>query len=916
MAGSTASADSLHSRFSDIRDSDAGDESAGAKLWMVYISEAEKYDKALVEGWKSDMEGLLIFAGLFSASLTAFLVESYKSLTPDQGAITIALLAQISRQLDAQANAPVADLATLTAFHPTPSSLACNIFWFLSLGFSLSCALIATLVEQWARDFIQKTEMRPSPVIRARILSYLYFGLQRFGMHTTVAFLPLLLHASLILFFAGLVAFLHPINMLLMTIAAVMLGLIFATYAYLTVLPIYSSDCPYRTPLSAMTWALFLRLRAAFNARHKFATDEESTIAHHDSSIPKNMPTLTEAMMRAATQNSHERDQRDARAIVWTVESLTDNNELEPFVEALPDLIFGRRTYGGMIETLLEDPDIHLVSRIQSLLRSCDSGVLHPALQSRRRLLCIKALWSLANFVGSHGASRRFSPSFDVELLVPRPNDNSMTTCHLISASCLVRWCRFSSLAKVVRDVISMLEPDGSTITRQDLRRRLEMVQGQAGEVGYTEFSDAFSSLVSLDADEPLLIERSREVLKSFDNYGYDVLTGYLHDSAALNDMPYEFEATCLTIQPFGVRPNMTVQMKLKRTFVDIISMHADRLRGNKEVHQIDIAVDTILQLLQRNLEFMDADFCGAVTRYVEPRREIPQRRGLRQCDPKFIGGLITKHLGNLHHNHLEVVEQIWSLSLWHPTLLAAFDEKTIAAINAAPRFPISACVITVVKWHILMASADLPSEQLDSLMDRMDIPPPSTGDTPEKRWQEGHFALLVDFLEQYRSLSVLIDWTKNRAAETFDCLTRFDRWAFIPPPLQQRFAEWFLSMMTPPTVTSHVSMIQQIIDWNNLSSGTFDDPTARSTICQALATYSGTLSSGDEESRFNLRNIDILLAILNPIIPPGTEDPDSEATDVPTPMLDIPATPDGEQHHVSTNKNIDDTLPSPPSSQ
>jgi len=34
---------------------------ASAKLWAVYISEAEKYDKALVEGWKSDMEGLLIF---------------------------------------------------------------------------------------------------------------------------------------------------------------------------------------------------------------------------------------------------------------------------------------------------------------------------------------------------------------------------------------------------------------------------------------------------------------------------------------------------------------------------------------------------------------------------------------------------------------------------------------------------------------------------------------------------------------------------------------------------------------------------------------------------------------------------------------------------------------------------------------
>ncbi|KAJ7467690.1 hypothetical protein FB451DRAFT_1092824, partial [Mycena latifolia] len=223
------------------------DELAGAKLWAVYISEAEKYDKALVEGWKSDMEGLLIFAGLFSASLTAFLIESYKTLTPDQGAITIALLEQISRQLDQSSNAKPAASAPFTA---SPASLACNTLWFLSLGLSLSCALIATLVEQWSRDFIQRTEMRPSPIIRARIFSYLYFGMQRFGMHTMVEFIPLLLHVSLLLFFAGLVAFLLPVNPVVMGVAAVLLGFISATYLYLTVLPIISSDSPYRTPLS------------------------------------------------------------------------------------------------------------------------------------------------------------------------------------------------------------------------------------------------------------------------------------------------------------------------------------------------------------------------------------------------------------------------------------------------------------------------------------------------------------------------------------------------------------------------------------------------------------------------------------------------------------------------------------------
>jgi hypothetical protein len=37
------------------------EEAASAKLWAVYVSEAEKYDRGLVESWKSDMEGLLIF---------------------------------------------------------------------------------------------------------------------------------------------------------------------------------------------------------------------------------------------------------------------------------------------------------------------------------------------------------------------------------------------------------------------------------------------------------------------------------------------------------------------------------------------------------------------------------------------------------------------------------------------------------------------------------------------------------------------------------------------------------------------------------------------------------------------------------------------------------------------------------------
>jgi hypothetical protein len=44
---------------------DPSEEAAASKLWAVYASEAEKYDRSLVESWKSDMEGMLILASVF-----------------------------------------------------------------------------------------------------------------------------------------------------------------------------------------------------------------------------------------------------------------------------------------------------------------------------------------------------------------------------------------------------------------------------------------------------------------------------------------------------------------------------------------------------------------------------------------------------------------------------------------------------------------------------------------------------------------------------------------------------------------------------------------------------------------------------------------------------------------------------------
>lgn len=103
-------------------------------------------------------------AGLFSASVTAFIVESYKTLKPDSGDMTVTLLMQISQQLDGSSNgSPKNALKSPDIFIPTSSAIRVNLFWFLSLCFGLACALAATLVEQWARNYLQGIDRRPPP---------------------------------------------------------------------------------------------------------------------------------------------------------------------------------------------------------------------------------------------------------------------------------------------------------------------------------------------------------------------------------------------------------------------------------------------------------------------------------------------------------------------------------------------------------------------------------------------------------------------------------------------------------------------------------------------------------------------------------------------------------------------------------
>ncbi|KAI9435114.1 hypothetical protein H4582DRAFT_1817862, partial [Lactarius indigo] len=183
--------------------------------WSMYLIEAEKQDDKAAESWKGDTDGILVFTGLFSATVATFIIESYQQLSPDSSDTTNALLIQLSRQLVNISNgSPLESVAAQfnQPFQPTASAVRVNVLWFLSLVFSLTCALSATLMQQWTRRYRELAQRRGAPHRRGYVRAYIFDGISKFEMARVVATMPMLLHVSVFLFFVGLVDFLFPID--------------------------------------------------------------------------------------------------------------------------------------------------------------------------------------------------------------------------------------------------------------------------------------------------------------------------------------------------------------------------------------------------------------------------------------------------------------------------------------------------------------------------------------------------------------------------------------------------------------------------------------------------------------------------------------------------------------------------------
>ncbi|KAK1225994.1 hypothetical protein PQX77_000673 [Marasmius sp. AFHP31] len=286
-----------------------------------------EFDKEIVDKWERDIDNLLVFAGLFSAVVTTFVVDTYKSLSPDpqdQMVNLLQTLVVVSREESVSDSPP--------AFTPDRTAIRVNIFFFLSLVSSVSASLLAILCKQWLQEYLRVYPPHIDSKKRLAIRQSRYQGLYEWRVPGLIALVPLLLEAATVLFFVGLVDLLWSthITVAIVVMIPVVISLLFLFVT--TILPpifllgswtkrhrkhpTNAGQCPYKTPLG---WTIIRMLTTRWLHLIDRMLPNRSTVIPSDPSEDRvrGVITFTRMMNWTMYDINSGNEQMLAKGITW-----------------------------------------------------------------------------------------------------------------------------------------------------------------------------------------------------------------------------------------------------------------------------------------------------------------------------------------------------------------------------------------------------------------------------------------------------------------------------------------------------------------------------------------------------------------------------------------------------------------------
>ncbi|KAH9054795.1 hypothetical protein EDB87DRAFT_1418172 [Lactarius vividus] len=360
-------------------------------IFSMYMEMASEEDKKMAEGWKADADGILIFTGLFSAAVASLISVSIQDIRPNPQDTSNFYLANIYQTVSDpnRSNTSTSLPSSPPPFSPPVYAVWVNSLWFLSLVISLTCALLATLLQQWARRYLKVTQPRYSPQKRARIRAFFAEGVDKFLLSQAVEVLPTLLHISLFLFFAGLLVFLWNVYLTIFKVVLSLVSVCTAVYGCITVMPLLFRDSPYSTPLTSLVWPIIIWILDVI-----FHVVPYLIWSHRVGRLKDKFHKMRlQGMQKTAEETAPNLSSAvDTRAFLWTFDTSDEDHELERFFSGLPGFRSSKVIDDPLPGLTPERKEKLSMALIGLLDRTFSSTLLSDSAKSRRAVICARAI--------------------------------------------------------------------------------------------------------------------------------------------------------------------------------------------------------------------------------------------------------------------------------------------------------------------------------------------------------------------------------------------------------------------------------------------------------------------------------------------------------------------------------------------
>jgi len=289
------------------------------------------------------------------------------------------------------------------AFSPPRYAVWVNSLWFLSFLISITYAILAMMLHQWAGRYIMITQqLGHSPQRKARIRAFFSDAVHGFPVLLVVEGLRAMIHFSLFLFFAGLTIFLFNVNHSVFGAAVWWMGLSTTAYICITFLPIIRPNSPYYTPLSSIIWFFLTGMQYVvfvFLSSRVFSASEnfEAWKRYY-------YRRLVEGMGKTAEETALQLSSKmDVRVLISTLDAVGEDDSPEDIFKEVPGF-FNFEQVNDLEEHLLDEFRTKFRPKLNGFLdRIFSSNSVPEPVRSDQFITCLNAAHAV---LGPDGVSQ------------------------------------------------------------------------------------------------------------------------------------------------------------------------------------------------------------------------------------------------------------------------------------------------------------------------------------------------------------------------------------------------------------------------------------------------------------------------------------------------------------------------------